>query len=77
MVAPSLTVNVMVVVPLTPGMGVIVTVRSVPPPPTTTFALGTRLVLLELWFTTSDPTGVSASPMVKGTAKLLVYWLIF
>src|SRR5882762_7024644 len=62
---PSVTLNVMVVVPLASAAGVTVTVRLAPLGLITTFALGTRTVSDELPLTLRSPIGLSISPMVK------------
>ena len=64
--APSLTMSVIVAVPLWPATGVMVTVRSAPLPSTAMLASGTRVWLLLLAVTTSE--AVSESPTVKATA---------
>ena len=51
---PSLTVSVMVAVPVCPAAGVIVTVRLAPVPPNTMLALGTRVRFDELLLTVID-----------------------
>ena len=65
---PSSTVMVMVLVPLWPAAGVMVTVLLAPLPPKEIPAGGTRVVLLELPVTVRLPAAVSASPMVKAMA---------
>ena len=51
--------------------GVTVTVRFAVLPPSTTFAVGTRVVFDELRVTVRLPAAVSASPMVKVIAPVL------
>ena len=55
---PSLTVTVMVAVPLWLLAGVTVTVRFAPLPPKTMFEVGTKVVLLLLALTFKDPAAV-------------------
>ena len=55
---PSLTVTVIVAVPLWPLAGVTVTVRLAPLPPKTMLAFGTRVVLLLLPLTFKEPAAV-------------------
>ena len=62
---PSLTVTVMVEVPLAPATGVMATVRFAPLPPKAMFASGTSVVFDELPASAKLPSGVSASPMVN------------
>ena len=69
----SLTVTVIVVVPLCPVAGVIVTVRFAPLPPKTMFASGTNVVLLDEPVTVSAPTLLSISPIVKPIAPVGVF----
>ena len=52
---PSLTVTVIVVVPVCPAAGVSVTVRLAPLPPKTMFAFGTSAGLVELPLTVRFP----------------------
>src|SRR5436189_2191500 len=63
--APSLTVTVMVEVPVWPAAGVTVTVRLLPLPPKTMLPLGTRPVLEEAPLRVRLATGVSGSLTVK------------
>ena len=67
---PSLTVTVIVVVPIWPLAGVTVTVRFPPLPPKTMLAFGTKVVLLELLFRVRLLSGVSASATVNGIAEV-------
>ena len=62
---PSLTVTVIVVVPVWPVAGVIVIVRFVPDPPKTMLVLGTSVVFDEVPVTLRFAGAVSASPTVK------------
>ena len=71
--APSLTVTVMVDVPVTPVAGVTVTVRLPPEPPNTTFATGTSVVLLLAALNVRLPAAVSASSTVKPIAGVAVF----
>jgi hypothetical protein len=68
---PSLTVTVIVAVPLWPLAGVTVTVRLDPLPPKTMFAFGTKVVLLLLPLTLNEPAAVWVSPTVKAIASVL------
>ena len=68
--APSVTVSVMVLVPLCPTAGVNVTVRDAPVPPNTMFTTGSNVVLLEAPATVSVVAGVIASPTVKASAPV-------
>ena len=74
--APSLTVIVIVAVPDWLAAGVTVTVRFAVLPPSTTFAVGTRVVFDEVRVTVRLPAAVSASPMVKAIAPVLESSLI-
>ena len=69
---PSLTVRTMVVIPLFPLVGVIVTVRAAPEPPKTILAFNTRVVLLEVPVNVNEAAGVTASPTVNGSAAVAV-----
>src|SRR5436190_1435703 len=69
--APSLTVTVMVAVPLWFAAGVTVTVRFAPLPPKAMFALGTSAVSDEPPLTVRLATGVSTSTMVLLGALLI------
>src|SRR6266850_3343535 len=68
--APSLTVMVMVDVPVCPEAGVIVTVRLAPLPPKTMLLVGTRLRLDEFRPKVRLLTGVSTSPMANEIAAV-------
>jgi hypothetical protein len=70
---PSLTVMVIMEVPVTPGAGVTVTVRLAPLPPKLMLATGTKVVLLEPALTVRLPGAVSASPTVKAIAGVAVF----
>ena len=63
--APSLTVTVMVDVPLPPEAGVTTTLRLAPLPPNVMLAFGTSVVFDELPASVKLASGVSASPTVK------------
>ena len=65
---PSLTVISMVLVPLWPSAGVMVTVLSAPLPPKEILATGTNVVLLEVALRVRSPGAVSASPTVNAIA---------
>src|SRR5436190_4166089 len=67
---PSVTVTVIVAVPVWPLPGVTVTVRLGPLPPNTIFPFGTRAVFDELPLTVRLAAAVSASPMVNGMAAV-------
>jgi hypothetical protein len=69
---PSLTVTVIVAVPLKFVAGVTVTVRLAPEPPNTMLAFGTNVVSLDEPLTVSDATAVSASPTVNESALVAV-----
>ena len=72
---PSLTVIVIVAIPLCPpfrkAFGVTVTVRFAPLPPKTMFASGTNAWLLDLPVNVSAAAGAPTSPTVKGIAPVL------
>ena len=70
---PSLTVMVMVELPLSPVTGVIVTVRLEPLPPKTILASGTKVVLLEAPVTIKSATALSESFTVKAIAPVGVF----
>src|SRR5688572_20647167 len=71
---PSLTVMVMVTVPLSPAAGVMTTFRAAPvPPPKTILASGTKVVFEEVAESVKPLGGVSASPMVKSIAGVGVF----
>src|SRR4030095_1272472 len=79
---PSLTVRVIVTGPpisgplFSLGAGITVTVRPAPLPPRTMLAVGTRIGSEEAAVTVKLAAGVSISPMVKGSAAVLVSSLI-
>src|SRR6476469_9331740 len=73
---PSLTVTVIVALPVWPAAGVTVTVRFEPLPPNTMFAFGTRVVLEELPVTVRFVACVSGSPMVNGIAGVGVFTMV-
>src|SRR5690349_21556986 len=62
---PSLTVMVIMVLAVTPGVGVIVTVQLEPLPPKTMLALGTTSVFDDVPMRRRALALVSASPIVK------------
>jgi len=70
---PSLTVIVMVEVPLPVGAGVMTTFRSAPVPPKMTLAFGTRVVFDEVPASVKLPGGVSASPTVNTIGDVGVF----
>ena len=70
LIPPSLTVTVMVAVPLWFSPGVIVAVRFAPLPPNAMLAFGTRVGLLELPLKVKFPAGVSLSPTVNAIAAV-------
>ena len=69
---PSVTLVVIVEVPVCPVAGVTVTVRLAPLPPITTFAVGTSVVLEELPLTARIVGDNSASPTVNASALVAV-----
>ena len=73
MAVPSLTVIVIVAVPLAPLTGVRVTVRFAPLPPKTMLASGTNAALLEVPVTVKAATGLSRSAMVNAMAPVGVF----
>ena len=73
---PSLTVTVMVDVPVWLSAGVTVTVRFAPEPPKTMLATGTKVGLEEAPETVRLPTAVCASPTVKAIGAVAVFWLM-
>ena len=73
---PSVTVSEMVARPLCPVAGVTVTVRAAPVPPTTIFAVGTNVLLLETPAIVNEVSGVKSSPTVNGNAAVEVPALI-
>ena len=62
---PSLTVTVMVEVPLRPDAGVMTALRAAPLPPKTILATGTSAAFEELADSVNAPGEVWASPTVK------------
>ena len=70
---PSLTVTVIVVVPLCPGKGVTVTVRFAPLPPNAMFASGTNVWLLDVPETVNIPMALSTSAIVNAIAPVGVF----
>ena len=72
--SPSLTVRVIVVEPMRPATGVMVTVRLEPLPPKRMYGLAFETIEVSEELPTSDkePTAVSASPMVKGSGPVLL-----
>src|SRR6185503_18179903 len=62
---PSLTVRVMVTVPLCPAAGVTVTVRALPAPPKTMLPTGTSVGFVVLPLRVRLPAGVSTSLTVR------------
>src|SRR2546426_11256450 len=73
---PSLTVTVIVAVPVCPAAGVTVTVRFDPDPPKTMLLVGTSVGLDEPLLNVRLPTGVSASPIVNGIAAVGVFTVV-
>ncbi len=71
--APSLTVTVIVLVPVCPAAGVTLTVRLAPLPPKTIPLSGTSAGLLEVPLTVKLPTAVSMSPTVNPIAPVPVF----
>src|SRR6186997_2235022 len=67
---PSLTVTVIVVVPLAPAAGVTTTLRLAPLPPKMILASGTSAVFDEVAESIRAPITVSASPIVKAIAPV-------
>ena len=70
---PSLTVIVIVVVPLWPEAGVMTTSRLAPVPPKVMLASGTNVVLEEAAARVKLAGCVSASPMVKVIGEVGVF----
>src|SRR6185436_4978191 len=71
---PSLTVTVMVEVPLSPAAGVITRLRLAPfPPPKVMLAFGTKVAFDEVPETVKPVGCVSASPMVKAIGPVGVF----
>lgn len=68
--ALSVTVSVMVVVPLCPVAGTTMTVRDAPEPPKTILDTGASVELLDAPVTDKDATGVTVSPTVKDSADV-------
>src|SRR6266568_2422015 len=73
---PSLTVTVMVEVPVWLRAGVMVTVRLAPEPPKTMLAPGTKVGLEEAPETIRLPAAVCASPTVKAIGAEAKFWLV-
>ena len=71
-VVPSLTVRVIVAVPLWFAAGVTVTVRFAPPPPRTRLASGTSVWSEEVAVTIRLAAAVSTSPTVTASAPVAV-----
>ena len=71
--SPSLTVIVIVVVPLSPGAGVRTTLRSAPLPVKLMFASGTSVIFEEVPDIVKLPGSVSASPIVKGIGGVATF----
>src|SRR5687768_4555343 len=75
--APSLTVMVMVLVPLSPAAGVITTCLVAPfPPPKTMLALGTSVTLEDVAETVRPLGCVCASPIVNAMGSVGVFSLV-
>src|SRR6186713_1340578 len=71
---PSLTVTVMVEVPLSPAAGVMTTLRLAPvPPPKVMLAFGINVAFDEVPETVNPVGCVSASPMVKAIGEVGVF----
>src|SRR5262245_47522758 len=68
----SVTMTVIVALPLTPVTGVMVRLRLVPKPPNTILVAGARAGLEDVALTTRLLAGVSASPTVKGMGGVVV-----
>ena len=62
---PSLTVMVMVELPLRPDAGVMTALRAAPLPPKTILAIGTSIAFDEVADSVNVPGEVSPSPTVK------------
>ncbi len=73
---PSLTVRVIVALPVRPVAGVTVTVRLVPLPPRTMLAVGTRVGLEDPRETVKFVAEVWVSPTVNPNARVEVFWTI-
>lgn len=67
---PSLTVIVIVVVPVSPAVGVIVTFRLPPLPPNSMFAFATNVAFDEVADSVKEPAGVSVSATVNAIAAV-------
>jgi len=74
---PSVTLSVIVAVPLFPDAGVIFNVRVAPVPSKIRLAVGTSKVLLEVPFNIKEVTGVRSSPTVKASAAVAVPTAMF
>ena len=70
---PSLTVTVIVEVPLSPAAGVITTLRLAPLPPKVMLATGTKVVFEEAADRVKLLGSVSASPMVNAIGPVGVF----
>ena len=75
-VVPSLTETVIVAVPTWPEAGVTVTVRLAPEPLMTMFAFGTSVVFEEEPVTVRLVTAVSASPTMKESAVVALFFIV-
>ena len=73
---PSLTVTVMVAVPVWLRAGVTVAVRLAPEPPKTMLAAGIKVGLEEAPETIRLPATVCTSPTVKAIGAVAVFWLV-
>src|SRR6267143_5580922 len=73
---PSLTVTVIVAVPVCPAAGVTVTVRLDPLPPNTMLLVGTSVGLDDPLLNVRLPTGVSASATRNGIAPVAVFTVV-
>src|SRR6266487_6194146 len=73
---PSLTLTVIVALPVWPVAGVTVTVRVVPLPPNTMLFSGTSVGLDELPLNVKLPAAVSTSPIVKFNGPVVPFTLI-
>ena len=69
---PSLTVTVMLAVPLSPDTGVTITFLASLLPPKTIFAIGTSATFEDAPVSVNALVAVSASPIVKGMAGVAV-----
>src|SRR5882762_2161128 len=74
--APSLTVTVIVALPVWLAAGVMVTVRLAPEPPNTMLAFGTSVGFEEEPLTSKLPGGVSASLIENGIAAVAVLTVV-